>query len=162
MIKICNNKTTSSYLLEEYFPIKVQFDKYDLESHKNTIRIDYDDSNALELLFNKNSTKEIVELNLLVSNNFEIINSALIIPNNISCFSISATKSEKFVVSNFKIKIYNNAAELLFENEEIQHSVLCGDVIFNFSYEMKILSIILTNINNEFYNHIILELNQNI
>jgi len=61
MIKINKTTTHSTYLLEEYFPIKIHFGNYNVESHKTYIRIDYDDFNALEMLFNKNTPKDIAE-----------------------------------------------------------------------------------------------------
>lgn len=162
MIKINKTATTSSYLLEEYFPIKINFGNYNEESHKTYLRIDYDDSNALEILFNKNKQKEISELNLLLASNFDVFNYDLIIPQITDNYSISLSKSEKNIANIFNVEIYNNCIKLAFENKTITSSVLCGNVIFSFDEEMKIISIILTNINSDVHDHIIKELENNL
>jgi len=131
MIEIYSKPISSNYLLEEYFPIKIHFSNYNEETLKNCIRIDYDKSNALEMLLDKNAQKEIVEINLLFTNKFEVFNNN-IIPQNIDNCSISATNFCKIKAGIF-INIYNNGVELKFNNNPSKRSVLCGNVIFQFS-----------------------------
>jgi len=85
------------------------------------------------MLLDKNAQKEIVEINLLLTNKFEVINSNIIIPQNIDNCSISATNSYKIKADIFKVNIYNNGVELKFDNNPSKRSVLCGNVIFHFS-----------------------------
>ena len=158
MIKIYSKPTSSNYLLEKYFPIKIHFGNYNEETLKNYIRVDYDKSNALEMLFDKNAQKEIVEINLLLTNKFEVINNNIILPQNMDNGSISATNSYKIKADIFKVNIYNNGVELKFNNNPSKRSVLCGDVIFQFSEKLDINTIILTNISPELHRHIITEL----
>lgn len=106
MIKIYSKPTSSNYLLEEYFPIKIHFGNYNEETLKNYIRVDYDKSNALEMPFDKNAQKEIVEINLLLTNKFEVINNNIILPQNMDNGSISATNSYKIKADIFKVNIY--------------------------------------------------------
>lgn len=157
MIEIYSKPISSNYLLEEYFPIKIHFSNYNEETLKNCIRIDYDKSNALEMLFDKNAQKEIVEINLLLTNKFEVINNIIIIPQNIDNCSISATNFCEIKADIF-INIYNNGVELKNNNNPSKRSVLCDNVIFQFSEKMDINTIILTNISPELHKHIITEL----
>lgn len=162
MITINDNKITSKYLTEEYFPIKVQFSNYELESIKNYVRFDYDDSNALELSFNKNKPYNIVELNLLTTNRFNVIDENYTINIEVVEGTILSKVPEKYCAKEFAINVYNNIVEIKLSYEAIDKSIKCGAVIFNFTTTMDLVSIVLTEISSNVKQHIVTELEYSI
>lgn len=158
MIDIINEKLESSFVIEDYFAIETRFSNYIVDDHYNYIYIKLDDYNLFELAFLMHNPYTLANMQLIICNNYSVINDNLDIPQNASEGVLQLKKPHRFEPELFHLDIYNNGAMLCFSNSIYAKIIKTGNVYFYVDNNMNICKIAISNLTLKDIEHIKYEL----
>ena len=150
------NDTQSSYTeREDYFSLRVVYDPS--IGNNRFIGFYYHDTDLLEFTVNR-QTDLVKEMQIVISNHYEVINENRPIPMASGAGSICLSHPQHNDCDTFAMKIYNNCFEIIISSKPTEKYFSMGQILFGFDNEENLVSLIVTDVSEADINHAITEL----
>ena len=128
---------TSSTIIEDYFPIIIEYDKEELNN--KFIEFNYQDTDMLEISVNP-KTNLLKRLSLSLCNHYSIEDAMLSAPasdeGSLSIEGPASTECDKFLV-----KVFNDGIQIDLSSKEVVHNYKCGQVIYSISADNTLTAV---------------------
>ena len=154
-MRIDNQITKGSILLEEYIPLKFISDK------KNT-SLDYaryskDNKSLLEFAYETNS-KQLYRILLVLCENFSINDCCFSLPASFDLGSLVFEESVDNECSVFHCEVFKDAVTIKLSESKLNKSIISDNILWEVDDENELISITLFNLSQKEIEHTITEL----
>lgn len=140
---------TSSTIIEDYFPVIIEYDKEELNN--KFIEFNYQDTDMLEISVNP-KTNMLKRLSLSLCNHYAIEDATLNAPaadeGSLSIEGPASTECNKFLV-----KVFNDGIKIDLSDKEAVHNYKCGQVIYSISTDNTLTAVYIPSLTENDLSH---------